>query len=47
MTPTVCCNCGRRGGQSEGRCIYCLEKDLNWRITQQVHQLLIDALKKE
>lgn len=44
MKPDVpLCNCGRRGTPHEGHCIYCMEKDADWRIWQQVKQIMADA----
>jgi len=37
------CNCGRRGTRREGCCIYCREKDQDWREWQQVFQLIAKA----
>lgn len=43
MSEKPTCNCGRRGTQSEGRCIYCMEHDQSWRIWQQVQQIMAAA----
>jgi len=34
------CNCGRRGTQREGHCIFCQEKNITWRIAVQVRQII-------
>lgn len=39
------CNCGRRGTPNEGRCIYCMEGDRDWRIWIKVREIIANAIR--